>query len=438
VIRKEALADISPRPPRAPDGAALPRVREAHTLAACALVAALAAGCGSPPAAPAAPPRTLPPPADLIALPAPPAWTTALAQPLTVSVAADGSVVAGSSPADGRGDVAWAFAASGVPVPLQTAAGGAVFALPGGLVVVGPGVADPPGPAELVDIQGLPLWTGAAVGPISAVGAMGGLRLAIVDSGTASVTELTSPAGGPAVAVAGQGLSGLAAGAAVQFDDQGDALVVDAVQASLDAPSGTQQWSVALTSSTLPRSLALDRDGAGVTVATTGTDNTLYQFAALPGGRPSVSWSEPLASGGPNLLVPGPRGRVAVLGVGGGATFAVYREQDGALLWQDTVPPAGSGPSPTVTGLAFLPQGGAAVALSGCGAGGAPCILEVDAHGAPLGRIPLPTGAQVTLAADAAAAAVLVPPAQSAGPSTLEWINLPARPAAPPAASGPS
>jgi hypothetical protein len=381
--------------------------------------------CGSAPAAPVGRPRVLPA-ADAAVWRAlqPETWSVTLPIPTSVSVAGDGSGVAGAGQAaDGGGPAVWAFTASGKSQALPGAQGGAVYALPRGAVLVGPGVADPPGTVTLFTGQGA-VWSAGAIGPVAAAADLAGTHVAILDSGSATLSELRLTSDGGAQTLAVSGLRPLGPSASVQFDDLGEALVADAGQATLLGPSGAALWSVSLQNGGLPHSFVLDRDGGGVTAASSGADNTLYQVTAVAGGRLDVAWSAPLASGGPNQVVAGPGGRVAVRGVGGTATVAVYRTQDGALLWQDTLDaPAGGGVLPSVDAVAFGPGGGLVMVVSGCDAGGGACLLLVDGQGQPLGKVALPSGGRVTLAASGRAAVDVVPSADGSR-ATLTWLDL--------------
>ena len=384
---------------------------------ACATMTA--AGCGSAPAAPTRAPVTLP---DLSTLRTfqPAEWSVPIDVPTTFSIAPDASAVAGASAAEGGGAaIPWGFTRFGATVPLDGLADGAVFALSGQMIVVGPGVADQTGPVTLVTPSGQS-WSTNAIGPIFATSSLSGSRVAIIDSGNASLRVLHVHPDGSASPVPLSGLRDLGSGASAQFDGLGDVLVADAQQAALFGPAGVTEWSVPLHASALPRSFVLDGDGGGVTAATSGNDNTLYQFAA-PGSRPTVAWSEPLAAGGGNRLVAGPDGHVAIGSVGNSATLAVYRTQDGALQWQDTLPAPSNGPTPALGTLAFGPHDGVVATITGCDAAGDSCLMLFGADGTPLGLVNLAAGGQVALAANGEAAAVVV---SSGGQATLTWLDL--------------
>lgn len=388
-----------------------------------------AAACGQAPAAPQASPLTLPPLASWPQASATVAWTAPVAAPQDITVAPDASAVAGISFPAGGGQSPWAFAADGALVPMGAASGGSVYALSGGLIVVGPGVADPPGTASIFSAVGAVLWQGPAVGPIAAASDASGSRFAIVDSGTGQATEWAAVPGGGIHVVPSPGLAHVGPSASLQFDDAGDALVVDAEHAALYGPAGQTRWSVPLSSAAPPRSLVVDRGGAGVTAATAATasdGDTLYQFVVGGDGRPSVVWSQPLAPGGANRLVAGPESRVAVIGVGGTATLAVYRDSDGSLLWEDTVPapPGSDGGSPVVASMAFTAGGDVVAAVDGCDATGAPCLLLLDGNGRAVCDVQLPAGSSVTLAGNGLAAVVVLPPARAGAPAAVEWLDL--------------
>ena len=330
--------------------------------------------------------------------------------------------MAGASVAvDGGTATPWAFTAQGAGIPLDGLADGAVFALSGQSVVVGPGVSDQTGPVTLITPAGR-IWSNSAVGPVFATSNFSGSRLAILDRGSAALRVLRVASDGSVTLVPLGSHRTLGSGAFAQFDDAGDVLVADAQQATLLGPYGTAQWSVPLRANALPRSFVLDRDGAGVTAATSGNDNTLYQFAA-PGGRPSVAWSQALAAGSDNRLVAGPDGRVAIGSVGEAAALAVYRSSDGGLQWQDTLPNTADGQPPSIGALAFGPRESVVALVNACDSSGDSCLLLLGADGSPLGTVNLGTGATVALAANGDAAAVVVPAADGASAS-LTWLDL--------------
>lgn len=383
---------------------------------ALACVTLVAAGCGSTPAAPTRVPTTLP---DLSTLPAlqPAEWSARIAPPSTFSISPDGSAVAGAFvPVGGGTAIPWAFTRSSATIPLDGLGDGAVFALSGQTVVVGPGVADQPGPVTLITPYGRP-WTSSAVGPIFATSNRVGSRVAILDNGNASVRLVQVNADGSAQALPLNGLKALGSGASAQFDDSGDVLVADTQQAALFGPTGVANWVVPVHANALPQSFVLDRDGGGVTAATGGNDSTLYQFSA-PGGRLGVAWSEPLPAGGDNHLVAGPEGRVAIASAG---TLAVYRVQDGALQWQDSLGGPLTGPLPSINALAFGPHDGVVAAVTGCDSSGDACLLVLAPDGSPLGVIALGAGAKVALAANGEAAVVV---AAAGNTSQLTWMDL--------------
>ena len=383
--------------------------------AACA--ALTLAACGSAPAAPTRPPAVL---ADIWTLPTlqPVQWSASIAPPSTFSIAPDGSAVAGASvPVDGGPAAPWAFTAAGATIPLDGLADGAVFALSGQSVLVGPGISDQTGPVTLITPAGR-TWSANAVGPIFGTSNLSGSRLAILDGGSASLRVLRVSDNG----VQSFSVRSLGSGASAQFDDAGEVLVADAQRAALLGPSGAQEWAVPLRANALPRSFVLDRDGAGVTAATSGNDNTLYQFAA-PGGRPGVAWSQPLAAGGDSRLVAGPDGRVAIGSAGEAATLAVYRTQDGALQWQDTLPSTSDGQTPIIGQLAFGPNDTLVAVVGHCDSSGDSCLLLLGSDGSPLGTVNLGGGGNVALAANGNAAASVVP-GGGGSPASLTWFDL--------------
>ena len=405
-------------------GAAGPARSALRTAAALGAALVLAA-CGAVPAAPLAPPLVLPPPGALPALGARIAWTAPIAAPEDLSVAPDGSVVAGLSYSPTGGQSLWAFDAAGGLVPLGTAPGSAVFALSGGIIVIGPGVSDPPGPVSIFSSVGARLWQGSAVGPITATGDPSGSRIAVVDNGSGAGREWAVLAGGGLEPLQGGGMPGVAPSTSVQFDAAGSALVVGGRTAELLSPSGLRRWTARLSAAGPSGPVVLDRDGAGVTAAVSSAGAELYQFTVTAGGQPDVLWSQPLPSGAAPGLVAAPGGRVAAVGAGGAASLALYRERDGSRIWEDTVSAAaGAAGPPAIGGVAFTAGGGAVLSVSACDAAGAPCLLLLAPSGAPLGQVPLPAGTEVTLAADGLGAAAAVPPARSAGPDTLEWLDL--------------
>ncbi len=381
-------------------------------MALCVGTAIYAAGCGRAPAAPAAPPTTLPDPSTLPFLPAIPAWTVDLPAPVTVSLSPDGHTVAGSAPTG-----PWAFNAQGVRLPLAGLRGSAVWALPVGRIAVGPGAADPEEPVSVVDAQGKILWSAPAVGPVVAAGNKSGSRIVVADDGAGTVTELAMGADGAL------GQVSLGRGSSVEIAGNGDALVYSATHVALYSAQGRARWTQALNVDAPPRTFALDAGATGVTVATTGRDHRLYQFSlARAGTKPTPAWSASLPPDGSNWVSSGPGGRVAVWGIGGTATLAVYRQSDGMRLWQDTVPDGPGQQNPSLSGLSFTNDGGVVVALTGCVASGAPCLLILSPQGAPLGVMPMPLGSRVEVASDGAAAAAVS--AAGTAVDTLAWYPL--------------
>ena len=402
-------------------GAGRARVSVAATVGAALLLAA----CGAPPAAPLAPPVVLPSPDALPALHPPIAWRAPIAAPEEVSVAPDGSVVAGLSYSSTGGQSLWAFDAAGGLVPLGGAPGSAVFALSGGIIVVGPGVSDPPGPVSIFSSIGVRLWQGQAVGPIAASGDPSGSRLAVVDDGSGTGREWAMLPGGALRLLQPRGMPGVAPSSTVQFDAAGSALVLGARTAELLSPAGVPRWTVHLSAAGPSGAVVLDRDGAGVTAAVSSARAEVYQFTVTGGGQPNVLWSQPLPAGSAPDLVAAPGGRVAAVGAGGPANLALYRERDGSRVWQDTVsPPAGAAAPPVIGAVAFTAVGGSVLSVTGCDGAGAPCLVLLKPGGAALGEVALPVGTAVTLAADGLGAAAVLPAARSGGPDSLEWIDL--------------
>ncbi len=381
-------------------------------VALCMGAAVYAAGCGRPSAAPATPPVTLPNPSTLPSLPAIPAWTADLPTPTTLSLSQDGKTVAGFAPTG-----PWAYSAHGIPSPLPSLQGSAVWALPAGRIAVGPGMADPAGPVSVVSAQGTILWSAPAVGPILAVGNAKGDRILVTDDGTDTVTELTLGSGGKV------GQVSLGRGTAAAVANNGDALVYSATRVTLYSAVGRTLWTQALNRDAPPRTFALDAGASGVTVATTGRSYRLYQFAFFRSGTaPTLVWSGPLSPGGIDRVTAGPGGRVAVWGIGGTATLAVYRQSDGMRLWEDTMPVGPGSSHPMLTGLTFTSGGGVVASLTGCLASGAPCLLVLNSLGAPLGAVPMPLGSRVDLASGGRAAVAIA----ASGPkgATLSWYSL--------------
>jgi hypothetical protein len=395
-----------------------------------------AAGCGGPQGAPPVGwPVTLPSFADWTAAAPVPAWTAPLAGPTTVSLAPDGSGVAGY---DGA---AWAFTAAGAPVPLAGARGSDVAALPRALFAVGPGVGDPAGAFTLFTASGRVLWSEPAVGPMVYAGSADGARVLALDEGSASgVLLAVDPAG--ATRLPAPSLAADAAGALVQFDAQDAALVAGNEQVQLLGPAGgSPWWDVTVLGAVPSRELALSPSGADVTVATGPGDDTLYQFS-LRSGAPSLAWTEPLEPGGQNQLTVAGNGRIAVWGVGNPGTLAVYRAGDGAMLWQDTLVGAGAAASPSITAVAFGPGDGVVLAAEGC-IGVDPCLAFLSPGGARLAYVPLAAGTGVALSADGTVAVEWNCGPGAAGcevgwwPLAPVWQDLLGPPAAP-AASGTS
>ena len=376
------------------------------------------AACGRVPSAAGGPVRFVQPAAlgrmDLAAT-----WERSLPGAATLSVAPDGSGVAGT----GAGGP-WAYRATGRRVSLPTGAGSAVWALSGAHFVLGPGLADPPGTVQLLNRHGASLWSTAAVGPVEAVGNRSGSRVLVLDAGSGSVVEwLVRGPGAPGAFPLGTGLSG-------QVDSTGAALVVAPRHATLYSPTGARQWTVSLTARTPPRNFVVDRGGSGVTVATAGADHALYQFS-VAGRSPGVVWEHALPPGGNDGLVAGPGGRVAVWGVGGSATLDVFQEAGGQREWQDNFLPEGAaGPSPRISGVAFRAGGGLAVTLNTClppaTSRGAPggCVLLLGEGGGVRGIARLPGGARTALAADGSALGAEWASAGSGAPFRLAWYSL--------------
>lgn len=384
------------------------------------LLGVLVSGCGVSRRAPSAPPRVLPPAASLPSLALQPAWSMKLRGPTHVTVAADASVVAGLAVrGGGGGPVAWARGASGQRVPL--AATGAVFALAGGHVLVGPGVADRPGPMRLVAIDGRVLWEHPAVGPVVGASDVSGNRVAVLDTGAAKVVELRVGRHG-ANPLAAPALASLDGGTSIQFNASGEALVQTPHRIALLSATGKTKWLLHLGVGMPSRTLVLDGGGGSATVATRGGSATLYGFR-LGGGRPAPRWSVPLPTGGRVRLAAGPGGRVAVWGAGPTPAVAVYADRSGRRAWRDVLSAGGSGAIPQVRRVAFAAGGTMVVAASGCDAAGRSCLLVLSQAGVPLGVQLLSPGARVRLATDGRAA-VAVEPAGGAQ-SRVVWYDLP-------------
>ncbi len=393
-----------------------------RVLGAACFVAALAlVGCTRGGSTPLLPPVVLADPTGLPVLPAVQLWSTTVPMPLTVSMAGDGSAVAGSS-LDANGNPApWAFNSQGGVIPLPGAVGSAVFALPGSLVAVGPGVADPPGPTTIIGADG-PLWSRATVGPVDVVANATGSRIGVVDDGNDVAAELALNDAGTLTPLAVPRLDQLGPSAAMQFDPQGHALVVDAHGATLLGLNGQQLWHLGLNTGGVAYDAVVDADGGGVTAATAGSDHTLYRFA-LESGRLRPTWVQALPAGGTDQLLGGPPGEVVVVGVGDPATLAMYQTSDGAQRWQVTLPTVAQGAAPPeITGAAVSPAGDVELAVQSCTDTGGSCILKLDGDGQPTGVVDLPIGAEVQLAADGEAAAVVAPGAGAF--ATLSWLAL--------------
>ncbi len=384
-------------------------------VAAVALGVAVAAlsGCGHTAGAPPLGwPQVLPSFAAIPRIALAPMWQRPLPWPASVAMAPDGSVAAGDGAAG-----PWAYTASGEPVPLTGGAGNAVFPLDGGMVAVGPGPADPAGSVTLYGAAGA-LWSAPAVGPVSVVASPD--RILVLDSGSGRGT-LLSVVGGAVARVPLRGLRSIGPEANGLLDAAGDLLLynqdgVEWFPADARAPA----WTVRAQSGPPVRQLALSADGQYVTAATGQGLDTLYQFS-VQGQAPTLDWTEPLPTGGSNLLVVAPNDNVAVWDLGQGPTLAVYRASDGAMLWQDTLssPPGGAA---AIEAVAFGPGDGVLVAVDDCG-DGSPCLLFLSAAGAALAYAPVPPGTRLALAADGLAAAGVVPGA-SPGASSLQWWNL--------------
>lgn len=388
--------------------------RLAHvSLSVLVAITIVCAGCGRPAPQPSPPATVLPDPASLPQLSVTPRWSIVVAQPVSVSVAADAGSVAGSS-AGGP----WAYDAAGDPLTLPGAVGGAVWALPDERTLVGPGAADPPGPVAVFS-GGSRVWSGSAVGPVVAAADGGAGRAVVVDAGADSATELIFGSGGAVREIP------LGAATSAQLDDAGDALVADSARATLFGPDGRPSWTEPLRASTPPRTYALDPQTGDVAVATSGSDHSLYGFSppASGGTAPRLVWSQPLPAGGTERLVAGSAGQVAVWNVGSGrATLAAFDVSDGAPLWQDTLSQGDTG-GPVITGAAFRAGGGMVLALDDCLGPGIPCAEYLDHAGLPVGVLPLSQGGQVVLAGDGRAAVVASP--DGAAAERVAWWPLP-------------
>ena len=378
---------------------------------ATGVAALVLVACGRPlGAAPLGWPQVLPSFSDLRRVALTAAWSRPLSWPSSLSVSPDGSVVAGDG---GAGP--WAFEADGQSVPLGGGPGSAVFAADQGMVAVGPGPAGPAATVDLYNASGV-VWSQAAVGPVSVVSSTS--RVLVLDAGAGSGTLLALQSGGVS-RVRLPALRALGPSAGALLDNAGDLLLYDQQGVQwFSAQGGQPLWTVRAQTGVPVRQLALSPDGLHVTAATGQGDDTLYQFA-LQGASPSLVWTEPLAPGGGNLLSVAANGNIAVWDVGGGATVAVYRGSNGAMLWQDTLPAPG-GATAALLDVAFGPQNAVVAAVDNC-QGGTPCLLFLGPTGAPLGYAPLPAGTRVALSADGAVAAGGVPGTGSLGPALSFW-----------------
>ncbi len=389
-----------------------------------AVLGALASGCGVAPRAALAPTRALPAAASLPALALRRVWTATLRRPSRVTVAPDGSVAAGLA-SGGGGAVPWARSASGRPVPLTATGAGAVVALAGGHVLLGPGVADRPGPMRLVTLDGRVLWEHAAVGPIFGASDARGNRVAVLDVGAARVVELRVGSQG-AQPLAAPALASLDGGTSIQFDAAGDALVQTPHRIALLSASGATKWRLRLGVGMPSRVLVLDQGGGLATVATRGGSANLYGFR-LGGRQPGPRWSTALPAGGRPRLAAGPAARVAVWGVGRTPAVAVYADRTGRQDWRDVLRPAGGSVATRVRRVAFTAGGAVVVAAEGCDAAGRPCILLLGPTGVPLGVRLLSPGATVHLAADGRTALVVEPVGGGGARSRVVWYDLPSK-----------
>lgn len=389
-----------------------------------AAVGVFASGCGVAPRAPLAPPRVLPAAASLPRLVLHAAWSMKVPNPTHVTVAGDASVAAGLADGAGSGrPVAWARTASGRPVPVAGRGVGVVFALAGGHVLTGPGVANRPGPMRLVAADGHVLWEHAAVGPVAGASDASGNRVAVLDTGAARLVELRVGRHG-ADPLAAPAFSSLDGGTSIQFSAAGEALVQTPHRIALLSAAGATEWLLHLGVGTPSRALVLDQGGGSATVATRGSRPALYGFR-FGRGRPGPRWSTPLPAGGRARLVAGPRGRVAVWGAGSTSAVTVYADRSGRQMWRDVLSATGSGAAPQARGVAFASGGALIVAATGCDATGRACLLALGQGGVPLGVRLLPAGATVRLATDGRAAVVVEP--GGGAQSRVVWYDLPSQ-----------
>jgi hypothetical protein len=379
-------------------------------------------------AAPLGPPQLLADPAGLRQWTVRPAWTVDVGNPAGVSVAADATDVAGFSAGPGDLPAPWAFTSGGARIPLLQAFGSAVFALPGGMVAVGPGVSDPPMPTRLFTEAGRQIWAGASVGPIAVSTDATGSRIGVVDHGAATATEL-AVAGGTVTALRAPALAALAAGPRLLFGQGRTALLVDAHGATLLAPDGGTRWHLPVNLAGMRVSARLGASGRGMIASTAGRDAALYRFSAV-NGRVRALWQRVLPPGGTDTLAAATGGRVLVLGVGGPGTAALFRTADGARLWQDTLPTVAPAGGPAVTAGAIGPGGDVVLAVERCLPDGGGCLLFLDSSGIPTGALRLSPAAQVALSGTGGAAGVIGDGAWGKG--SLAWLDLtPFLPAAP-------
>jgi hypothetical protein len=371
-------------------------------------LASWTAGCGRPAAPPVGWPVVVPALHAVRQLALPPAWTARLAAPpVAVEVAPDGSVAAGEGAAG-----PWAVGADGVAVRLA-ASQGVPYPLAGGLVAV----ASADGLLTVYGPDGGLLWSRRGMGPWVVTSAPRGGRVLAVDEGDGSATLLAEGTGGlrqlARVSGLGEDVQGL-------LDARGDALLVSSAMAVwLDGAQGAPAWTLRGAPPVASEQLALSASGRWVAVATGPGDDTLYAFD-VSGPAPRLAWYVPLPPSGGAWGVAVLPSDDAVVWAAEDPTLAAYRGADGALLWQDTLPPPASGGGRAILAVAPGPDGGVA-ALVAPGPTSALCVLLLDAAGAPVGLLPLPGAGPAALAANGSAVAAVV--TQGDGPA-LAWWSL--------------
>lgn len=392
---------------------------------AAALMAALLTACSAGRAQLPPPPRTLADPGGFPIVALQPVWSAPVGAVGMAAVSSDGSDVVGVS-ADTAGNAEpWAFTAGGMPIPLQGAQGTDLFALPAGLVAVGPGVSDPPTPTSIFSLGGGPLWSiSTTIGPVGVAADPTASRIIVLDAGSGSAVEVARE-GTALGALAAPALGTLGAAGAVSFDDNGDALLVNAQGATLISAAGSTRWHLALAMSGVQYSVQLAPSGASLVAATAGASPALYGFVAA-GGPPRPTWERALPPGGTDVVAADANGRALLIGVGNTATVAVYRTSDGSRLWEDTLPTVAGAVPPSVTAAVMAPGGQVVLAAQNCLFNGEGCLLFMNAAGWPTGVMPLPVGTQVALAANGRVAVLTGDP--TVGPRQVAWFDLPPAP----------